>query len=114
MEIWKPSNEKKRKINAMMTVLGGNLTPYLDAELSFNDKEEFGTGVYYKEGYKIKYVGANSVYPDSCKKTIIKSQCIRTTKLTSRTPENKNSSLSNLYSAVDKALREAGLLKEKK
>ena len=33
--------------------------------------------------------------------------------MTSRTPENENSSLSNLYPEVDKALREAGLLKGK-
>ena len=53
MEIWKPSDEKKRKINEMITVLGGKLTPYLDAELFFNEKEKFGTRVYFKEGYKI-------------------------------------------------------------
>ena len=34
--------------------------------------------------------------------------------LTSRKPENEESSLSNLYTEVDNALREAGLLKEKK
>ena len=67
--------------------------------------------VYFKEGYKIKYVGANSVHPESCKKAIIKSQCIRTAELTTRTPGNKNSSLSNLYPEDDKALRGAGLLK---
>ena len=58
MEIWKPSDEKKRKVNEMITVLGGNSTPYLDADLFFNDKGEFGTRVYFKEGYKIKYVSA--------------------------------------------------------
>ena len=42
MEIWKPSDEKKRKVNKMITDLGGNSTPYLDAELFFNDKGEFG------------------------------------------------------------------------
>ena len=47
------------------------------------------------------------------KKAIIKSQCIRTAELTSRTPKNENSSLSELYPEVDKALREAGLLKGK-
>ena len=46
-------------------------------------------------------------------KAIIKSQCIRTAEITTRTPENENSSLSNLYPEVDKALREAGLLKGK-
>ena len=69
--------------------------------------------MYFKEGYKIKYVGANSVHPDSCKKAIIKSQCIRTAELTTRTPENEDSSLSKLYPEIDKALREAGLLKGK-
>ena len=33
--------------------------------------------------------------------------------LTTRTPENENPSLSKLYPEVDKALREAGLLKGK-
>ena len=113
MEIWKPSDEKKRKINEMITVLGGKSTLYLDAELFFNEKEEFGTRVYFKEGYNIKYVGVNSVHPKSCKKAIIKSQSIRTAELTTRTPENKNSSLSKLYPEVDKALREAELLKGK-
>ena len=47
------------------------------------------------------------------KKTIIKSQCIRTAELTSRTAGNENSNLSKLYPEVDKALREAGLLKGK-
>ena len=113
MEIWKPSDEKKSKVNEMITVLGGNSTPYLDAELFFNDKGELGSRVYFKEGYKIKYVGTNSIHTDSCRKTIIKSQCIRTAELTSRTPTNENSSLSELYPEVDKALREAGLLKGK-
>ena len=72
MEIWKPSDEKKRKVNEMRTVLGGNSTPYLDADLFFNDKGEFGTRVYFKKRYKIKYVGANSVHPDSCKKLLSK------------------------------------------
>ena len=94
MEIWKPSDEKKRKVIDVITVLGGDSTPYLDTELFFNEKREFGTRVYFKEGYKIKYVGANSVHTDSCKKAIIKSQCIRTTELASRTPENENSNLS--------------------
>ena len=70
MEIWKPSDEKKRKVNDVITVLGGNSTPYLDAELFFNEKEEFGTQVHFKEGYKIKYVGADSVHPESCKKLL--------------------------------------------
>ena len=69
MEIWKPIDEKKRKVNEMRTVLGGNSTSYLDADLFFNDKGEFGTRVYFKKRYKIKYVGANSVHPDSCKKS---------------------------------------------
>ena len=113
MEIWKPSDEKKRKVNDVITVLGGNSTPYLDADLFFNEKGELGTRVYFKEGYKIKYVSAESVHPDSCKKAVIKSQGIRTAELTTRTPENENLSLSKLYPEVDKALREAGLLKEK-
>ena len=93
----------------MITVLGENSTPYLDAYLFFNENKEFGTRVYFKEGYKIKYLGAQSVHTDGCKKTVIKSQCIRTVELTSRTPENENLSLSALYPEVDKALREAGL-----
>ena len=39
MEIWKLSDEKKRKVNDMPTVLGGNSTPYLDAELFLTTKE---------------------------------------------------------------------------
>ena len=105
--------KKKRKVNEMITVLGGNSTPYLDAYLFFNENKEFGTRVYFKEGYKIKYLGAQSVHTDGCKKTVIKSQCIRTVELTSRTPENEILSLSALYPEVDKALREAGLLKGK-
>ena len=57
--------------------------------------------VYFKESYKIKCVGTNSVHTDDCKKTAIKRQCIRTAKLTSRTPENEDSNLSALYSEVD-------------
>ena len=67
--------------------------------------------MYFKEGYKIKYVGTNSVHTDNCKKAVIKSQYMRTAELTPRMPENENSSLSALYPEVDKALREAGLLK---
>ena len=33
MEIWKPIDEKKMKVNEMITVFGGNSTPYLDADL---------------------------------------------------------------------------------
>ena len=62
VEIWKPSDEKEWKVNDMITVLGGNSTPYLDANLFFNNKGEFGMRVYFKEGYKIKYVGADSVH----------------------------------------------------
>ena len=56
------------------------------------------------------HVGTDCVHSDPCKKAIIKSQCIRTAELTSKAPENENSSLSNLYPEVDKALKEAGLL----
>ena len=56
----------------MLTVLGGNSTPYLDADLFLSNNREFGTPVYFKEGYKIKYMGANSVHTDSCKKLLSK------------------------------------------
>ena len=65
--------------------------------------------MYFKEGYKTKYAGAESLHTGDCKKAVIKSQCIITAELTSRTPENENLSLSALYPEVDKALREAGL-----
>ena len=112
MEIWKPSDET-RKVNDMVTVLGGNSTPYLDADLFFNGKEELGTRVYFKEGYNIKYVGVDSVYTKDCKKAVIKSQCIRSAELTTRTLENENSSLSDLYPEIAEALKEAGLLNRK-
>ena len=44
---------------------------------------------------------------------MIKSQCIKTAELTSKTPKNEYLSLSALYPEVDKALREAGIHKEK-
>ena len=69
--------------------------------------------MYFKEGYKIKCVGTNSVHTDDCKKAVTKIQCIRTAELTPRTPENENSSLQALYPEVDKALRGAGLLRIK-
>ena len=87
---WKPSDEMKRKVNDEITVLGGNSTPYFNADIFFNKKGEFGTRVYFKEDYKIKYVGVNSVHTDNCKKSVAKSKCIRVAKLTSRTSENKN------------------------
>ena len=43
MEIWKLSDEKKRKGNETITVLEGNSTRCLDAELFFNNKGESGT-----------------------------------------------------------------------
>ena len=114
LEIWKPSNEKERKVNDVITVLGGNSTPYLDADLFFNEKRESGTRVYFKEGYKIKCVGVDSIHTKACKKAVIKSQCIRTAELTTRTLTNENPSLSDLYPDIDEALREAGLLKGKR
>ena len=113
LEIWKPSDEKERKVNDVIKVLGGNSTPYLDADLFFNEKRELGIRVYFKEEYTIKYVGADSVHTKATKKAVIKSQCIRTAELTTRTPTNENSSLSDLYPDIDAALREAGLLKGK-
>ena len=83
----------------------------MDADLFFNSKGRLGTRVHFKEGYKIKYVGKESMHTDACKKAVIKSQCIRTAELTTRTPENENSSLTELYPEVDDALRSAGLLK---
>ena len=56
MEIWKPSDEDL-KISEAIKVLGGKSTPYLDADLFFNSKGRLGTRVYFKKGYKIKYVG---------------------------------------------------------
>ena len=38
MEILKPIDENKRKVNDVITVLGGNSTPYLDPVLIFNEK----------------------------------------------------------------------------
>ena len=70
--------------------------------------------MYFKEGYKIRYVGEDSMHTDACKKAAIKSQCIRTAELTTRTPENGNSSLSDLYPEVSKALKMAKLLKKGK
>ena len=57
MEIWKPSDEKKRKVNEMMTVLGGNSTPYLDAELFFNNKGEFRNVGILQRGLQDKIRG---------------------------------------------------------
>ena len=54
------------------------------------------------------------MHTDACKKAVIKSQYIRTAELTTRTPENENSSLTELYPEVDEALRSAGLLKKGK
>ena len=53
IEIWKQSDEKKRKLDDDITVLGDNSTPYLDADLFFDKKREFGTRMHFKESYKI-------------------------------------------------------------
>ena len=112
MEIWLPSG-KNEKISEKIKILGGRSTPYLDAELCFDEKEKLRTRVHFKEGYKIKYVGQHSLHTDACKKSVIRSQSIRTAELTTRTPENENLSLSVLYHQIDKGMREAKLLKEK-
>ena len=56
---WKPSDEMKRKVNDEITVLEGNFTLYLDADLFFNKQGEFGMRVCFREGYNIKFVGVN-------------------------------------------------------
>ena len=69
-EISKPSDEKERKVNDVITVLRGNSTPYLDADLFFNGKREPGIRVYFKDGYKIKYAGADSVHTKALPKRL--------------------------------------------
>ena len=39
----------------MIAMLGGNSTFYLDVNIFYNEKEEIGTCVHFKESYKMKF-----------------------------------------------------------
>ena len=85
--------------------------PYLDAKMFFNEQNELAFGVYFKPGYKNKYVDRGSMHTPACLDAIPKGVAIRLGSLTTRTSKNENKSLSILYPIAHQALLDAGLLK---
>ena len=86
--------------------------PYLDAELRFDENGELKFGVHFKKDFKTKYVGQESMHTKECLKAIKTGVGIRVSGLTSRTPQNENQTICELYPSIRLALSEAGLLKK--
>ena len=59
----------------MITVLGGNSTPYLDADLFFNEKESFEHAYTSKKVIKLSTYEPKAYILMIVKKTVINSQC---------------------------------------
>ncbi len=110
MEVWKPGQESQ-KISPKMKVVGGNEFPYLDIKMSYDAENSIYFGAYSKPEYQTKYLDSGSCHTRMCKKAIPRGVAIRLSGLTTRTPENENESLSDLYPKTHKALAAARLIK---
>ena len=111
LDIWKPTGEDN-EIEKGINVIGGNTMPYLDAELRFDGNGELKFGVHFKKDFKTKYVGQESMHTKECLKAIKTGVGIRVSGLTSRTPQNEDQTICELYPSIRLALSEAGLLKK--
>ena len=81
--------------------------------MSWNEDQALCFECHSKPNFQYKYLNKVSFHTSNCKIAVSRSVAIRLASLTTRTEENDNKSLSELYPINHKALQAVGLLSEK-
>ena len=123
MEIWNPGTISGPLPDCSVTIPGlgtydticinGDRSfPYLDVRLAWTDDNKIRFCVHRKPGELVKYLNTDSHHHRTHKKAVLSGVELRLALLTTRTPENENLCLSDLYCNSHLALQIAGQLKE--
>jgi hypothetical protein len=122
MEIWSPgensgplehSKTSVPGIGEFHTVTGNGNSyfPYLDIQLSWNEKDKLNFKVHQKPNELVKYLNSHSHHHCHHKTAVLSGVELRLALLTSFTPANANLSMSDIYPDKHEALHIAGQLK---
>ncbi len=85
--------------------------PYLDINLLWSELQQLTFSVHRNPGELVKYLNCDSHHHQKHKTAVLSGVELRLTLLTTRTPQNSNMSLLDLYPNKHDALRLAGQLK---
>ena len=109
-EVWKPGHDDNKLGDTTTTIISKPSLPFLNMELFWDENNDLKFCIHVKPNQEIKYLNAGSSHTPDCFKAINKGVCHRLTMLTSTTPTNANSPLSEIYPRHFDALEKAGLL----
>ena len=87
MDIWKPGEESRTVVPKKIEVVGAEMFPYLDMEMSFDENQTLCFGVHTKPNFQSKYLNIGCCHPTACKKAIVRGGSIRTAGLTTETSQ---------------------------
>jgi hypothetical protein len=108
MDIWKPGEASRTIVPKKVKVVGTDSFPYLDMEMKYDDDDHLCFGVYTKPGFQSKYLNTGSTHPPAVFRAVPHGVSIRLAGLTTRTAQNENESLSDIYPDVHSALQKSG------
>ncbi len=100
--------ESSSKLTDKIDTVGDNAFPYLDMEF-FWSNNELHTKVHIKQNQRLSYLEKCSTHPSTVFKAIPRGVFKRLAKLTTKTPENANTLLDQLYPQHAKTLKSANL-----
>ena len=108
--MWIPQEEPHEDYNPYVKVTTQNLFPYLDLQMSWiNNGLSFK--VYKKPNQQLHYLNNQSLHTRACKRAIPEGVYNRLGKLTTMTPSNRSSLISEVYPEHYQKLQVAGLIK---
>lgn len=87
-----------------------NAFPYLDTEMYWNEQEELEFRVHLKPNQQLKYLNKGSCHTSECFRSIQQGVQKRLAKITTKTEENANQTLDDIYPDHFAALYQADLV----
>jgi hypothetical protein len=122
MEIWRPGKTSSSLQDSEVTIKGigtfhhasineNKSFPYLDITISWNDKGKPHFSVYKKPGELVKYINHDSHHHRSHKTAVLSGVELRLALLTTKTADNLNKSMLDIYPDKHEALTIAGQIK---
>jgi hypothetical protein len=114
--LWKLNDTKlgnQKRLDNRILINTDICFPFLDMELSWNEKRELSFGVHLKLNQQLKYLNKGSAHTKDCFLAITNGVCKWVTKLTSIDESNENKRLDEVYPLHFQALLHADLLQGK-
>ena len=112
-DLWKPSNNINpitEKVTEVFSITKGKFFPYLDIQMFWETDDKLEFKVYNKPNQKIKYANNGSCHTKHCLKAIPWGVLSRLAKLASKSKENLETKINELYPEHAEALLKAGLM----